>query len=82
MLQKIKRALKRDWQYWLFLALPLAYLIIFAYYPMLGVQIAFRDFRAKAGILGSKWFGLHWFREFLNNYQFREIFSNNLSKKF
>lgn len=76
MLQKIKRALKRDWQYWLFLALPLAYLIIFAYYPMLGVQIAFRDFTAKGGIWNSKWVGVKHFLKFFESYQFKRVISN------
>lgn len=49
--QPVKRTsiignLKKHWQLFLFLILPLAYIIIFAYGPMLGLQIAFKDFDA------------------------------------
>ena len=37
------RCMKRDWQLYLFLLVPVAYILIFAYYPMLGIQIAFKD---------------------------------------
>ena len=38
------RCMKRDWQLYLFLLVPVAYILIFAYYPMLGIQIAFKDY--------------------------------------
>ena len=38
------------------LLLPLiVYLLIFSYYPMLGIQIAFKDWRIRGGIWGSPW---------------------------
>ena len=42
--QAWKRA-RRHWQLYLFLLLPVAYLILFSYVPMVGAQIAFRDYR-------------------------------------
>lgn len=78
MLQKMKLTLKRDWQYWLFLAVPLTYLLIFAYYPMLGVQIAFRDFTAKGGIWNSEWVGFKHFVKFFQSYQFKRVITNTL----
>jgi putative aldouronate transport system permease protein len=42
-----------------FMAMPgLLFLLIFAYIPMLGLVIAFKDYRAYQGILGSAWVGL------------------------
>ena len=41
---------KKHWQLYLFMALPLIYLLVFKYYPMLGAQIAFKDFRPQYGI--------------------------------
>ena len=76
MRKRIKLALIRDWQYWLFLILPLAYLLIFAYYPMLGVQIAFRNFTAKGGIWNSEWVGFKHFITFFESYQFTRVVSN------
>ena len=74
----MKLALKRDWQYWLFLVIPLAYLLIFAYYPLLGLQIAFRNFTSKGGIWNSTWVGLKHFINFFESYQFTRVIGNTL----
>ena len=37
-------------------------LFIFAYLPMLGIVIAFKDYRFNLGILGSEWVGFQNFR--------------------
>ena len=71
-----KRSMHRNWQYWLFLLLPITYLLIFEYYPMLGAQIAFRNYKAKDGIWGSTWVGLKWFIKFFESYQFKRVVSN------
>ena len=68
-----------DWQLYLLVLLPLAHIIIFAYVPMYGVQIAFKDFRADMGILGSPWVGMKHFIKFFKNYQFRRVLTNTLN---
>ena len=72
------RLFKRDWQMHLLLLIPVIYCLIFYYYPLYGLQIAFRDYRAKLGIAGSPWVGLKWFRKFLTNYKFKQILSNTI----
>ena len=37
------------------------YIAVFHYWPMYGVQIAFRDFNFAKGITGSQWVGMKWF---------------------
>ena len=74
--ERWNRAMRRDWQYWLFLLLPIAFLLIFEYYPMLGTQIAFRNYKAKYGIWGSEWAGFKWFIKFCESYQFKRVVSN------
>ena len=74
--ERWNRAMRRDWQYWLFLLLPIAFLLIFEYYPMLGTQIAFRNYKAKYGIWGSEWAGFKWFIKFFESYQFKRVVSN------
>lgn len=69
---------RRDWQLHLLMLLPIAYMLIFSYGPMYGVQIAFRDYRARDGITGSAWVGLKWFEKFLTSYNFKTIFSNTV----
>ena len=52
-----KRIYKFRYLYLIFLPV-LIYFIVFSYFPMYGVQIAFKDYRYKLGILGSPWVGL------------------------
>lgn len=69
---------KRDWQLWAIIIIPVIYYAIFEYGPMYGIQIAFRDYRPRAGITGSEWVGMKWFVKFLTNPQFGLIFKNTV----
>lgn len=69
-------ALRRDWQLWVLLLPCLAFFIIFCYFPMYGVQIAFRDYKAAFGITGSQWVGLKYFEKFFNSYYCGRMFAN------
>ena len=69
---------KRDWQLWVIIIIPVIYYAIFNYGPMYGIQIAFRDYRPRAGITGSEWVGLEWFVKFITSVKFGEIFSNTI----
>ncbi|MCL2834208.1 MAG: ABC transporter permease subunit [Treponema sp.] len=68
--------MKRHWQMYLLLLLPLLFIIIFHYYPMLGAQIAFKRFRSSLGIWGSPWIGFTNFVRFFQSYQFIRVVSN------
>ena len=72
------RTVLSQWQLHVLILVPVAYLVVFEYWPMYGAQIAFRNYRARQGILGSEWVGWKWFKEFLASYNFRTIFSNTL----
>lgn len=61
------RKVSSSWQLYLLLVLPIIYLFVFNYIPMWGAQIAFRDFRANLGILGSEWVGLDHFVRFIES---------------
>lgn len=52
--------------------------LIFTYYPMYGVVIAFKNFRPADGILGSKWVGFENFLTFFRSYQFWPTIKNTL----
>ncbi len=73
---RIGKYLRRDWQLYLLLLLPITYIIIFHYVPIYGVQIAFRNYKPRRGITGSEWVGLKWFEKFLTNYNFRRTLIN------
>ena len=64
-----RRSLTRYWQMYLLLIPVIAYFIIFKYMPMLGIQIAFKDYKLRAGMWGSKWVGLKHFQRFFSSYQ-------------
>lgn len=42
-------------------------LLVFAYYPMYGLQIAFKDFSFTKGFFGSNWVGLKYFNEIIKD---------------
>lgn len=78
----LKRKLARmreDYQLYLMLLIPIAFIIIFNYVPMAGVQIAFRKYTARGGIWGSKWVGLKYFIQFFESYQFERTIVNTLA---
>jgi len=60
------------------LVVPLAYYIVFKYVPIFNGQIAFKDYMALDGVLGSKWIGLENFRTFIRSYYFVELLRNTL----
>ena len=76
--KKWKRNLKRDWQLYLFLLLPLLYIVIFAYIPMGGLVMAFQDFKPRLGFLKSEWVGFDNFIKFFNSYNFKNVVGNTL----
>jgi len=76
--QKTRVLIKRHWQMYLLLCLPILYLIVFHYYPMLGAQIAFKRFRTSLGIWGSPWIGFTNFVRFFQSYQFGRVVSNTV----
>lgn len=55
------------WQLYLMLLIPVVLTIIYKYIPMYGIQIAFRDYKATRGMLGSEWVGLKWFQRFFSS---------------
>ncbi len=71
--------IRRRWQLYLLLALPIAYIITFAYIPMIGAQIAFRDYTVAGGVWGSEWVGFAHFERFFNSYQFTRLITNTIS---
>ena len=64
---------------YLMLLVPVAYILIFHYYPMYGAQIAFRNYKVSRGILNSDWVGLkHFINFFTRNYQVWRIIGNTV----
>jgi putative aldouronate transport system permease protein len=76
------KTLKRD-KLLLLLALPAAlYFLVFHYLPMIGTVIAFQNFRPGAGLFGSPFVGLRWFKEFFSSIFFFRLVKNTFLLSF
>lgn len=69
---------KNNWQLYLMLVLPLAYLIIFKYLPMVGTVVAFKDYNIFQGIWESDWIGFAHFKEAFASKEFWLAIKNTL----
>jgi putative aldouronate transport system permease protein len=76
---KLFKDMAKVWQLYVLMALPFAYVIIFKYIPMYGAQIAFKNFIATKGIMGSSWVGFDHFVRFFNSYEFWNIMWNTIT---
>jgi len=70
--------IKANWQLYLLVLLPVAYIIVFNYVPMYGAQIAFKNFRVTLGINGSEWVGLQHFIRFFKSFEFPRLMGNTI----
>lgn len=57
----------------------IVYLLIFAYKPMYGLIIAFKDYRPALGFEGSRWVGLRHFKNFFTDVYFWRLLRNTIS---
>lgn len=78
----VRKELMHNWDLYLLILPVLAYFLLFCYYPMYGAQIAFRDYRATRGILGSEWIGLEHFERFFRGAYAERLIMNSLSISF
>lgn len=76
--ESLLKRLGKCWQLYLFLIPTLIYFAVFCYGPMYGVQLAFKDYNAVAGITGSPWVGMQNFMRFFNSYQFKQLLGNTI----
>jgi putative aldouronate transport system permease protein len=81
--RSIGRTLLRDFKmnkYKYLLVIPvLVYLVIFAYKPMYGLVIAFKEYRPTRGIAGSPWVGMRQFTNFFKDVYFGRLLRNTFS---
>ena len=73
-----KRKIKSNIPLYVLLFPSIILLIVFAYIPMLGLVIAFKDYSPANGILNSPWVGFKYFTQFFNSVQFGTTMMNTL----
>ena len=76
--QSLRKRVCQRWQLFLFLLIPVAWVLIFCYYPMMGVQIAFKNYLPREGIWGSAWVGLTHFVTFFKSFYFSRTVGNTV----
>lgn len=74
----LSRRIRHSWQLYLLVLPALVWVAIFAYWPMYGIQIAFRDYTPVGGLTGSEWVGMDHFERFVNSYNFTRLMWNTL----
>ena len=74
----IGKRIRKSLPYYVLILLPVIYLIVFKYYPMLGIQIAFKKYKVKGGIWGSPWIGTKYFQDFFSSPQSARVIFNTL----
>ncbi len=75
---KLWKDIKRHGMVYLIALIPTVYYIIFKYVPIWNAQIAFKDFRALDGVVGSPWIGLDNFKAFFNSFYFWSLIRNTV----
>lgn len=78
LLSRYLNDVKKNWILYVMVLPVIAYFIIFHYWPMYGIQLAFKDYKIKLGITGSPWIGFHNFQRFFNSYNFKNLIKNTL----
>ncbi len=81
----LKIYMKRYWQLYLMLLLPMLYLFVFKYMPMSYVQIAFKDYSISKSLWEMPWTDNHGFKYFITAFlsrDFRNALKNTLCLNF
>ena len=69
----------RNWQLYAMVSVPVIYVLIFSYFPMYGLQIAFKNYRPQRGIIGSEFVGLEHFIRSITYPDFWRLIKNTLT---
>ena len=73
-----KQSIKRDWQLYLLLLIPLLLVIIFSFGAYPGLRMAFMDYKPAKGYAGSKWVGLETFNKVFHDADFSRALRNSI----
>ena len=70
--------LKRDWQLYAMLLIPVALVIIFNYAAYPGLRMAFMDYKPSKGYSGSEWVGMKTFAKIFKDADFARALRNSI----
>ncbi len=78
MKNNLLKNVKKHYQLYLLLIPSAVLLFCFAYLPMFGIVIAFKDYSPALGVMGSKFVGFKHFLQYFRSYQFGGTINNTL----
>ena len=76
--QRLFKDMKVNYILYLMIAPVVVYYVLFAYVPMAGIQLAFKNYQIKSGIWGSPWVGFKHFERLFSSYNFMSLLKNTL----
>lgn len=77
-----KNAIRRDWQLYLLLLVPITLVVVFNYAAYPGLRMAFMDYKPMKGFAGSDWVGLQVFQKIFKDRDFTRALRNSLAFNF
>jgi len=72
-------AIRRDKYLYVMAAPGLLFFLIFKYFPLWGLLLAFKNYSPYLGFWDSEWVGFKYFREFFTNPDFMLLFRNTMA---
>ena len=76
--RSLGKRILHSYQLYVLILPTILYLVIFQYWPLYGILLAFKDYQPSLGILGSPWVGIKYFQRFFNSPVFWELIRNTL----
>lgn len=76
--KRLWKNMKKHWILYVMILPVVAYYVVFAYTPIYGIQLAFKNYVVKQGIWGSPWIGLEHFTRFFHSYNFGLLLKNTI----
>ena len=72
----LAKEFKRNWVLYVMMVPTLIYFLLYCYFPMFGLVIAFQDYRVGDPFLGGKFVGFKHFTDFFQSYYFGRLLKN------
>ena len=80
--QAFRAYMKSNWQMYLMLLIPVAFVFIFKYAAYPGLRIAFMNYKPAKGYAGSAWVGIENFQKIFKDKDFIRALKNSLAFNF
>lgn len=72
----LAKEFKRNWVLYVMMVPALVYFLLYCYFPMFGLVIAFQDYRVGDSFLGGEFVGFKHFTDFFQSYYFGRLLVN------